>query len=1346
MKDQALYGKETSNAPPISTTPALSLIGQSISISIDKDNNTPVLNEMLSRYAIDNYNFEPERSLGAFSRFEKSNIYNIPDRIFQEYRSLDCITNMGMFPELQKAWLTIDDKLIIWNYQASAHEEDFYTIDAFKNTILTVQLVKPKPKVFVDSVNYLLLVSTSMDIHILAVQHSANKLEIADTKMSVPTQGLIVNKFITFDYTNEIFFTGIGNGENIWKLSYSNSDEWFQRNCFKECLTKSGLSSVVPTYNILQKIPGLNILANDPTNSPKSEVIVQLQIDQERRILYTLSSKSTIRAYRLKIVEGKAVLGNELIKRPYNILKDLATTTINFQSPLLRKDALKIVNIFTVKKNESDNLFLVAVTDTGCRLYINGSTIYDRLTLTTSDVKFPPPDEKFYEKVESLRKQKLQEEQDFLNSGDIQPRSKSVQKQPVNTGITPQDLKQAQESSTLLKDLKTSLIVSPGIFVCYNQDKLYTSVPDYGVLKNSFQYIEDFELADKFDSIRSIVQLTPSFHATDKPKGYSNEFATQYSKSPLEIAVLTNTGIHVYRYRTPDLILEDSLDEATFNKFSDKYGTKEACSTALYLACKYGQSDSFKQLATKFFISGGKNSKLNKNLQPIVDNVELSDRFYALILLISRLVRDFWDKEVFKLEPTVKLMKNGFIANESLKTLANPKVLLSSPSITKQDLEYFLCSLLIIINFFEKNEKIIPGLSGPNYQFDSSVKTKESEICFQAEHIGFTAILKFLNSMKEGLSFLATLYDDDETTNKGFQDVMSYLTLQSQADLSYLTFSEFFTSDDPYVSKLIKEILSSVINRSIVSGNSVELVASTLQEKCGSFCSTGDVLIFKAIESLKKAKEFDNSNDSDMKNKHLKAATQLLEKTSESLSFETITDAVNVMLQLEYYSGAISFLLNVAKSLDQTQLAMQYIMDGQASLLAEDPKKKAYEQRSQLYQLVFQILVDIDEKAILSLEQASNNSNIITHYSQLRDLSYEVCFQYQDKVFHYEFYKWFIKNGVGEKLLDIETPYVLEFLKDYSPKDFEMAKLLWVYYSRRENYYEAAKVLLELATSDFDLDLANRIQYLSRANSFCNCVCPPNLRQEMALLAPQIIDLMAVSNLQDELLLTIVNDSRITELAKQKAVGELNNTILSMSDLFNDFIDPLGYYELSLIAFKVSDHRNSEDILMKWESLLDSWYFMHQKKQDSSNEPFYSDLTNRFILIASRLSSTESLFPIIEIFQLLAKYIYSDEFSDNSSQRPSSSGLIIDTLIRSGVSYAKLYYNLRELIESATYEVFKDYTKVLNSEMCYLIKFWYKNDKRLRDVIGNDEIRDLNNYSTDSDPIFNYIKATGNPL
>lgn len=48
---------------------------------------------------------------------------------------------MGMFPEINRAWLTVDHRLFIWNY---LNPNDFNSFDDLDQIIISVALAKPK--------------------------------------------------------------------------------------------------------------------------------------------------------------------------------------------------------------------------------------------------------------------------------------------------------------------------------------------------------------------------------------------------------------------------------------------------------------------------------------------------------------------------------------------------------------------------------------------------------------------------------------------------------------------------------------------------------------------------------------------------------------------------------------------------------------------------------------------------------------------------------------------------------------------------------------------------------------------------------------------------------------------------------------------------------------------------------------------------------------------------------------------------------------------------------------------------------------------------------------------------
>ena len=326
-------------------------------------------------------------------------------------------------------------------------------------------------------------------------------------------------------------------------------------------------------------------------------------------------------------------------------------------------------------------------------------------------------------------------------------------------------------------------------------------------------------------------------------------------------------------------------------------------------------------------------------------------------------------------------------------------------------------------------------------------------------------------------------------------------------------------------------------------------------------------------------------------------------------------------------------------------------------------------------------------------------------------------------------------------MLDINTPFILPYLEEKSENNLALSDLLWLYHAKRENYFDAAKILYALSISQFNLELNQRIEYLSRANGFCNCVCPPNLRQKMIQLSSVIQELFEVANVQLDILSRIKGDSRISEENKNIATEALNYKILSISDLFNNYTDTLGYYDLSLLIFKVSDYKNTDDILKRWELFFEKIFHEFNLESKNKNEPFYVLLNEQFTACGSKLSSNDLVFPIDELIKIASKYLQ-EAFDENSASQKPPKGFLVEMFVRTGVSYERLYYVIKSLIEHNTFEVYPGFTNDLKTnEIVYLIKNWYSQDKKLRELVSAEQIANsVNNYSVENDPINEIIR------
>jgi nuclear pore complex protein Nup155 len=317
-----------------------------------------------------------------------------------------------------------------------------------------------------------------------------------------------------------------------------------------------------------------------------------------------------------------------------------------------------------------------------------------------------------------------------------------------------------QQKSQLLKNSKLAKLISPGVFLCVKKtkrsDKLFIATANYGYLKKNNKLVEDAEFVNyvsnedsPFTYIHDIVQLTPSMNATKTPNGYANIAASQYTKEPLKFAVLTNFGIIIYQFRTPDQILKSLKDEVIEN-FIEENGYEETCSTLLYLACSYGQystNDIYKRKAQILFSTCGNGARFNDTTQltllaliphyqlnvastshPTVDQVVLSDRFYGTCLLVSRLLRDIWQKKVFSPLKDINVTPSGDVEIASIK---ESKLLIQGLNIDKKQVEFFIGSIIVLIDFFMENGSNIQGLNAPNYSSDPN--QFESEVCLRAE-------------------------------------------------------------------------------------------------------------------------------------------------------------------------------------------------------------------------------------------------------------------------------------------------------------------------------------------------------------------------------------------------------------------------------------------------------------------------------------------------------------------------------------------------------------------------------------------------------------------------------------
>ena len=814
---------------------------------------------------------------------------------------------MGLFADLNHAWIAIDNSLYLWDY--THPDPELIGFEEQQQQIKAVRLVTPRPGVFVSTINRMLVIATSSEIILvgLASQDAPSggkSISLFSTRLSISIKGMTVNLIEGSAASGRVFFSET-TSDDVYELTYQQEEKWFQNRCTKINHTGKGVSAFNPgpIFGFGQKT--------------QQERLVDLVVDDSRSLLYTLSSRSTIRVFHMRPNNGLLL---KIIKPVAAILNDIGHMP-NLTTDLLPKDAV-ITSIDPISSREAVRLHLMATTSTGCRIFLSatsgGSYSAYNVSLARSldaptsmqvqHVKFPPTDPR----VPPAR----------------QPNASQVVPYGNNQGLS--------TNSRALTGTRRAVRYAPGYFFCLvprdaqgTSDSLFVSAPDAGRIARqrenpSMAKYPEFGIWPDLSSRAEDIGLASApFSATAVPAGFGNELAVQYDEPVTEIAILTNTGVHTYRRRRLVDMLASALQigggdeglDGEIKKFLRMYGTGETASTALAVACGQGLyvtpesrvarviDPKVLEFARKIFIEHGGKPQINENQvmdQPVpaIDTVRPSPRHQGLALYISRLVRSIWRVTILK---------------ESISPMSG---LLVFPTVSMPKIQSISQDLLALKEFLTSNKNLIEGLGGPEAL--GLVSTKQDEVSLQAEHRALHSLVVLIDNIIEGIAFVQVLFDEQ------IVEIVTSLPTEIRKQVQELTYEGLFCT--PNGKEVAKELVKAIVNRNIANGSNVETVAEALRRRCGSFCSADDVVIFKAQELLKRASE--SGAESESGRNLLNESLRLFKQVAGSLPMDRLQWAVESFIAMQFYAGAIQLALDVAQESDRGNRALGWIQDG----------------------------------------------------------------------------------------------------------------------------------------------------------------------------------------------------------------------------------------------------------------------------------------------------------------------------------------------------------------------------------------------------------------------------------
>lgn len=1226
----------------------------------------------------------------AWNPYQPLKWHDLPPRILEQANLGSVAMKLGFFAPLGHAYAAVDNCLYLWDY--TMPNPDLIGFEENRHPIETIKLVAPKPGVFVKDITHLIVVSTTAEMLLLGVapattETGARTLALYNTKMSIPTRGLGV-RFIEGSRTGRIFFVGSFT-EDIYEFTYQQEERWFTSKTQSICHTASG----VPFINTGKMKAITQFLG--PQTRPSS--LVQLAIDDTRNFLYTLSDRNEIRVYLIR--EGLSLA----LSRPYaSLLQN--TGHFNTRTELLVGRDVHLVSIAPIPSTEAGKVGLIAITSTGCRLYLSLTRGYGfqadvqngPTSMQVLHIRFPPSDPNALPAASPQR------------STSVTPYNQPAAAVPNGPDTT----------SRYLDPTVVAHRFPPGYFLAIGpdpdndgKDRVFCAAPDSARLKNpqdpsqmSARFAEFGQWLKLNGTTNQVSLMTDEFKANSGPAGFGNEMAVQFDLPDTEIGILTGNGIQTIRRRRlvdifASLMRHASADEegleGDIKRFVRTYGRGETAATALAVACGQGvdvtpdsrvasvtEPDVLERARTTFIEHGGK-PEFNANAvvdggSPI-DSVRPSPRHEGLALYISRLLRSIWSARVINEEvvPGVLARVGSTIKIDKLRTI-------------QRDLNE-------LQRFLENNKSFIDGLSGP--QALGRVGSRQEEIALQGEHRAMSSLLSLIAKIIEGISFVLVLFDER------VEDILASLPEDSRQKAKELTYETLFVTS--VGQGLGRDLVKAIVNRNIAMGSNVDTVAEALRRRCGSFCSADDVIIFKAQEQVKRAIEA--GCQSEAGRTLLNESLRLFQKVAGSLTVGDVASngqdghvkwAVGHYEDMQFYAGAIQLCLTVADEKDKSGLALGFLRDEKPD---SDPRKAAYQTREQCYHFIFAIIQNLDQATRAASESLEGQYSVA---SRRRNEAYDVINGSEDIVFQTCLYDWYLSTRQEDRLLEITSPFVPQFLRQRANDwNKEAADLLWRYYIHNNDYLEAADTQLHLARGQFPITLEERMAYLSRArtNASTRQSALVESRHSKQQLLSDIDTQLELSSIQDDILQRMKAEPRLSEERREEVVALLNSNILTIDQLYNDYADQAGYHDLCILIYQVADHRNPADIRASWQELINQT--SREALMVNESQPWEA-VGDKVRNLGRRLQGADATFPVQTLLPMLERY----------SIEPAASGApstwAVDVFLNVDIPHEALLPVLEQIYYGNEHPFVGTQRRVIAAHMVYVVRTWLEGSSR----------------------------------
>eukprot|EP01135_Chromosphaera_perkinsii_P003900 Nk52_evm1s262 gene=Nk52_evmTU1s262 len=1189
---------------------------------------------------------------GDYSVHDASNFYQsssicLPDTLLAQYSHLECKCFMGMFPEINRAWLTIDNAIYLWNCNDGS---DVCYYDGLGQIIVSAGLIKPKSGIFNDQIEFLLCLATPVEIVILGIGFSEAsrpfgpkdskyaEMELVPTQLSVPSDNVSMNSIVGTESGRIIMG---GRDGCIYEFVYQAEDGWFSSRCSIVNLSSNLLSKFVPEF--------LKLSADDP--------IMQIVTDSTRNILYSLSEKGKIEMFDM----GPNGDTMALVACCDNICGDASRFLNRGQ---IDKRSFRIVSIHPILATESKHLHLLAVSSSGIRVYFSGLRANVRISMGNNvgpGARIAPT---CLEAVHVRTPPSLQLNDGLTNHYTFRTTTMNA----VNTTYYAHGTLLLADSIT--EDTDVLLGISPDVTKLNVQPNNNWNQRQ-GPLRETTTTLKIEGKAWAICEIPTHLNIFPyMLPGCEHP---CNELASQHLVPARRFVFLTNSGVHmVTKLRPVDhlkrlLLQNENLESEMLSIFVRQYGEEEVCSMCVLIACStFNQyADSSKttpfgdstvaadkrliRLAIQaYFRFGGEpyfNVQNNGNVPGSPNNsvdigraIATPDIVYSashngLCLYLSRLLSPLLKNSL------VKQSNNG----GRVDGRGNRGDIIES-RMSLQEISWFLDRLLQVKSFMEENINV-------NAQYSDISRTgrpenmqnrllemqhrKHFEQSWKMEKVSLNNFYQLVIQSIEALCFWNVI------CSHNFASIVEGVSPQRLELLSMFSFLDFITSADGR--DIAREIVTSLMSQFTSSDTAVDAISDILRTKSPSFFSSADSSRYKAYELLQKAKHCPNKA---RRLELLRESSSHHCKVSKYVDLRLVCDQYQF---LRFYEGIIDLVLAHTQEIDSHFLGIQYFRDNENP---DDVNGKAlFDSRMLCYDYIFTALDELFNISLSrSLERAADRPEITPEENEkLRREAVQKIIASDDELCHIALYRWFIDRGLYHQLLELDSQYIEIYLKHEFDRtgNNEALDLLWQYYVRNDNYGAAAKILSQLAEKrGCEIPLSKRVEYLSLAVSNAKS-CPPRTaggtdgellheleeKMEVAYIQQKVYN--ELRNIHDRMRNTSANNSvgsqealgefDVAEL--EQALSDLESGLCELSELYNAYAQHFKLHESCLAILHCANYNDPGLVIQFWDQIIKE-ELSSVKARGCTPAAVIKNLSSKVSTVGRLYYPSEVMFPI----------------------------------------------------------------------------------------------------------------------